>query len=1636
MHKTRRQVSQNQRPATPTRAPQKNHDTTHHNIDPRLQAGLDRLVATKAQPDDIVAFVTDTLRAGHTAAETWAQTFQFVRRVLQKRPDILPYLEPLFANGTPKSTHYAGLRYPKAQNIAQLVTKYAPRLGLEPAAITVRLDAEAESQTRRHDAAALADNQTIFLDPNRFREHDIQSQQTLAHELVHIAQRTSAAPKQTYSHSKAEYEAYSIGHQVVSGRTVTPTVALPSHTIAADNPRSRDEADQHEPTYSLPDGVNYQVTGTSAILRKSWVAEGAHDVQGGTQNVAAFTVLLNAMRANGSLPWLTPDLIDHAARHLVLQGGLSNMSDVFLVEMSMSAYQAIGLPPGTPFRWYMQGQDLRVLFSGTVFTSGGVTTDGVVRVASGPLFRQLFENIAQRTRLPLQSTATDAFFADLSIAATETDVQNFQAIDRRIPIEMLRTAFGADAWNGWVDRSSHTLPDPEAAPLDGGAMFDAGISAEDQEFARRFWEQLRGEQPEPQPGQTPPANPVTVSQLMIDVWREIDAHPQKDRILQILRGNGRGGSAQPLTSRDYRNLIRQVEIEQIREQMNLTLNTANDPDWRPIVNEPVQGHLVNDSDLLYAGKEGRFHFEVDDRADAFRVPVVTIRWVVTPAAEPQRHLDQETTRYGELDGPEFYEFEFENVGTYRIHAFVSHNFYLSNYFSMDVEVTTEQQRLGELTSEAFNGFGTVSRTEAHEYDTALLDEVGADRFQHGYRSFGQLPDDFQVRTFDQRLEYLRREIARIQAFIADHESSGSGRDRDMVRYARTYLETLERTETQLQGEHDSGAIFFDIRGAYVSRTPGAQSRPLQLVANCRRVDNEVQVVIHDHTQAFEPENFRFEKEEDTFSEAVEEAFLALCKAYPNGRMSVRVEKLTEDGTARTREMLGFELDCGSSWESIRTDVLGPMVSLIVNIVGAATMIFFPVTASVILPALIVYNGTETISRLIEEGERGTLTTMDVVRGVALIGMDLLPYLGRASRLMSTSSRTIFLIEGVQLAGMSVVVTSEALEQLEHLRNGLVRQVAELEEQIQLLEQTNRSDPRLPELRRRRDTLVEQARTEGERLFARLATQQGIMLLGGHIVQRLGQERLGARVADLTRGGAIHEVPGARPHYDPETGRIVLDPMDVTDAQLTTLMEARATDLSTRRRQVGDLLGQRDVDFDFDPQLTTTSVRQRPDGGYEVRVPPGRRMEDVLDDVWAHRNQGTPDAGARPTTAVAGTEPDPHFTPTYDMATVRGQTNVAVGNRLHSEAEAHDVLRRLAAGDADALRAVGLDRLPDDFPTHSVEWGIAELPDGQFAIVRGESGAVDWGHFPGARPVAHSHPAQVHNQMRNADGHAATITFDSLVRGGTEQAGRNLVHLFPSGADISFCARNGLSRHTVHTPFQSLGRGRIGNPGSQAGAPTIDFEILRPQHAGNFAGTEIPVYRAEVVARANGEEIWRGTVYSPDIPALGSVISFDPPPITAVSPQSGGRTRGGTTPTGSRRPVEEVIDVLNARIEQIQAARGDINTFRARFRTVTADGNTARPLSALGPELNTLLTPYRRMRTVTGGGRRGTGVSTYIESLDGQFSIRITHNQVGDAPVGNPPEPRIHVYQGPVSGHGAHLILPTGTSLADILNALR
>jgi len=57
-----------------------------------------------------------------------------------------------------------------------------------------------------------------------------------------------------------------------------------------------------------------------------------------------------------------------------------------------------------------------------------------------------------------------------------------------------------------------------------------------------------------------------------------------------------------------------------------------------------------------------------------------------------------------------------------------------------------------------------------------------------------------------------------------------------------------------------------------------------------------------------------------------------------------------------------------------------------------------------------------------------------------------------------------------------------------------------------------------------------------------------------------------------------------------------------------------------------------------------------------------------------------------------------------------------------------------------------------------------------------------------------------------------------------------------------------------------------------------------------------------------------------------------------------------------------------------------------------------------------LTPFRRVRSVTGASREAAAPSTYVESLDGRFSVRITTPSVGPKQSATP-FPRLHIYEG-------------------------
>lgn len=330
-----------------------------------------------------------------------------------------------------------------------------------------------------------------------------------------------------------------------------------------------------------------------------------------------------------------------------------------------------------------------------------------------------------------------------------------------------------------------------------------------------------------------------------------------------------------------------------------------------------------------------------------------------------------------------------------------------------------------------------------------------------------------------------------------------------------------------------------------------------------------------------------------------------------------------------------------------------------------------------------------------------------------------------------------------------------------------------------------------------------------------------------------------------------------------------------------------------------------------PVEEAEAARTRPTGEPEVTRP---REEAV-------------ETGTKPREEAPGTRPREEELPpgaprtTHDVAQVVNERNVIVGKPLATEAEARSVLRSVMQGHPGALRPVGVGDVPEGFRPTSVEWGLGQLPDGRFVVIRGEAGAVDWSRFPGVRAVGHTHPST--NILHGGQGPASEMPFrEALV------SDVNRTALLPSGQDLAYVAREGLASHTVFTPFEFRGDGRIANAVPGSGLPRVEIEIRGARLEGHFG--ELPTYRAELVARsANGDILWQGTVYGMPHPYLGQIMDFHPPPgmrpvaseaatVTRTPPEGGGRTGMGRMGAGD----PEAIKGLKAQAKANGVIKGD------------------------------------------------------------------------------------------------------------------
>ncbi|HEX8106433.1 MAG TPA: DUF4157 domain-containing protein [Kofleriaceae bacterium] len=1344
---------------------------------------------------------------------------------------------------------------------------------------------------------------------------------TAAHEAAHVVQQRSGVQlKGNIDQPGDVYERHAdaVADRVVAGQSAEALLDQMAGGSGASSSVQR-KPDDKQPAKDdvphLPDGMNLQIQSDGSVLvRAAWVESAPDKVVStqGVQSPSVISAILHALKDAGILYWIPDAKIKEYATSLVLEGSYNSKVKPFnKLGIAFSVYVRIGPPPGVNVIYAKSGRALQGIIRQSALIPGPIVAETEVEL-SEPVRNELWTALEQFTGMPLAPEVK----ADL--------VKNPEPWKPHVlpgqeglafPLEQktLERLYGKKQWNDHLDHPKSDQQGSGAITVAGGVQFSSTIPEEDRKYFLDWMKQVaKGGKP----GDT------LITSDVIAKLREIDADPDlKAKVLARLQAGGNGGESKPLTAQMLDNVITAVKTDDAYKKLGMTPPTGGDR-YKPLFSEPVRGKIINRGGLNYVGQDTEFSFETQNQKDAFAIPYVYVNWVLTKKDKPTEHLKEGKTHHVEFEKPDTFAYEWKETGICTVHAFVTHTFYQPAHFEIDVEVKTEQQRTKELNDAAFKGLqgGTTYETGPTDwpFDVSWFNTAfGSRKEEYGKKVWGTTPADFKRMTYEERVKFLATDKQRLKDMIAAHTNAKGkptdARWADMVSYAKDKLKTLEETEQTLGKENTAGSVFFEARGTFLSRKNGIPDKALKLLGSAKKDSADIKTTVHDFTQLYEPNDYTFSATGTTFEKSVEATFVSLAKSYPPGRISCLFEAL-DDHLAPTQKTVGFEFDTGTAWKDVKSVVYNPTVMMVVNIVGAATMVFLPVTAPVLFPMLATYNSIETIDNMAQLQAKGNLTWGNVAKGVAQIGLNFLPYVGELKVVANMGKVAMYTLEGVTIAGMGVLMTLDGVEQIRKLRDKDISEIGKLDEEVRELERTNPSDPTLPAKKAQLEAMIRQAQDRSTEVIQDMAKSGAVMLVQMAALKGLQAHMTNASIASLKAEGLYEHAPGVEPHYDAKTGRIVGDEAKLDPGKISKLKQQYTVDMAAKQAELANVLGTEKIEVTRGGDKITVTK----DGdGYKVQIPNDKPFSEAIDEAWKARKAMDPKAPAdRPPPIVA------EIKPTLDPRALVHEQNVAVGTSVQTETEAHGILDKLAKGDRSAFKALGIEAPPADFDLRSVEWGIGQKPDGSFIIIRGEPGAVNWSGFGGVRPVAHSHPLIPQKLLTGG-----SVTFAELIKGGAKME-VNKVNVFPSAADVQFCVAHGLTEHTVQTPYVSKGGGKIGNPAPSAHEPLVSIKIKQPERVGSWGGNDqLGVYKSKMAAvDANGNELWSGEVWTADHPSLGSVVMFDEPPSGLMTKKVAGAAPGVPHSTKTSDPaVTRWVSDLPGQLSRDEQHRLDLMT---------------------------------------------------------------------------------------------------------------
>ena len=680
------------------------------------------------------------------------------------------------------------------------------------------------------------------------------------------------------------------------------------------------------------------------------------------------------------------------------------------------------------------------------------------------------------------------------------------------------------------------------------------------------------------------AGPVTaLPRELVTMIDEIEAAPTLSLAVKA-RLATRGAADRTVNVVTLRRVIDRAKLELARTRLGLGSTPLTDKPAADVdpIGLDVPAKLVQRG-LLLSGHAAHFDLVLDWSAldsttaaqrDAFakRPWHAVVEWVFErsdmqgPAVSPGAPIGKlETVRVeyaGNAIGIErtFKLGPHEPRGVWTVHAILHTSHFAPKQITTSVEVKTEAARMTDLRAEAFAGLTPEhgATEEPHRFPVGGLSALPTlvpaslrNGDTDGTVTRGDLPAKFQVRNSTARAANRAAEIARTEQLIA--YLSGQRRDdnTDAIAAATRRIAQLHIADREIGSDQARGRQSFELRGTYLSRQPEVPSGALDLYGTVKRertlgpvAIEHVEVQIRDHTQRIGPENFTFTGLGATFQAAFEDAFVALCKQYPEGKLAVMAQDMNAGpagsaGAARgTGDAIGFELATTSPWKRLKSKVYNPAVQAIVNVAATALMVFQPELAPLLLPLLTVTSTVANVDELVTKHANGTLTTRDVGVTLAQVGLDFLPY-AKGARLLQTEARLVA-FEVANHAGMAVVMALHTREEIAQIENGEIPALAEQYRALLALEKsTNPSDP---ELERKRTEIAEGAqriRDTTRNVWTKAVGHNGIFMVGSHVLTSIQRTRVATAVTfegEPAPGQAPRQMPAQDAVATPETAQ--------------------------------------------------------------------------------------------------------------------------------------------------------------------------------------------------------------------------------------------------------------------------------------------------------------------------------------------------------------------------------------------------------------------------------------------------------------------------------------------------------------------